>query len=206
VSAPRATGCKLTAPPCMANSRCCWWARLAAATIRFQRWPLCVVVCAAVSLSLALILNHRGRHRPGWAGDFIWRPAGGGACFTLQVWSAQKKTPFASHARSLLSLEAVFAALRRLAVSLGKPYLRGFIGCCLDAGRHADCALGLFHLRRRRTLAPVQQEHGGTTDLGTTPDGLARRSAKEPWSLLQLPRGRRYPSVNTSKVVLQQTG
>lgn len=119
------------------------------------------VVCAAVSLSLALIFEPIR-----WAGIVLAGPAilyGGllavGVGFTLQV--VAQKNAIASHAAVILSLEAVFAALTGWLFLSETLSLRGFIGCCLMLAGMLIAQLVPIYLERRRTLAPVQQEHAG---------------------------------------------
>jgi drug/metabolite transporter (DMT)-like permease len=119
------------------------------------------VVCAAISLSLALIFEPIR-----WAGIVLAGPAilyGGllavGVGFTLQV--VAQKNAIASHAAVILSLEAVFAALAGWLFLSETLSLRGFIGCCLMLAGMLIAQLVPIYLERRRTLAPVQQEHAG---------------------------------------------
>jgi len=77
--------------------------------------------CAAASaVGLQLILEPiAGRDRPGWAADFIWRPAGGGVGFTLQG-GAQEKRHCSTRPQSILSTGGGIRRPRRLAVFLSE--------------------------------------------------------------------------------------
>lgn len=119
------------------------------------------VVCAAISLMLALIFEPIA-----WPSIVLAGPAilyGGllavGIGFTLQV--VAQRDAIASHAAVILSLEAVFAALAGWLILGETLSVRGFIGCCMMLAGMLIAQLVPLYLERRRALVPVQQEPAG---------------------------------------------
>lgn len=119
------------------------------------------IVCAAISLTLALIFEPIQLPMIEQALPAILY--GGvlavGVAFTLQV--VAQKDAITSHAAIILSLEAVFAALAGWLI-LGETLSpRGLLGCALMLCGMLLAQLVPIYMERRKQPTPVQQEPAG---------------------------------------------